>query len=596
MSAASKRSYRYFVIGILVLAGTWRIVIAAVLPTISRDGVVFCWYARDLGQQGLAYLQTPPAQQHPLFPALILGVQRTALAFGAADSPLTWQRSGQVICWLAGMAVVGLAGALAGRLVRRLELPLDERTTVAGAMLLAALLDLNVWLSSDVMSDQVHLAFYLAAVWLLLKLDSLPAALGCGLFAGLAFLTRQEGFLPVLAGLFVLIKLRRQIARRKLAARAAVLLLGFLICAGPYWSVVGRFSTKKDPRDWATPATLSPRINVDEAEATTCSIVNRQPSIVNPQPSIVNPQPSIVNPRISVDRAQAATLARLETFDLPWYKLLPHALYKLLRGGRVVVPLLALIPLINLRKRLLAPPLLGVTTCAAGHFALTLILLDRHGYLSTRHMLVIVMLLVPFAAMLLGRVLLLTRQRGRSWLGSLILAVCLLPLVAYALRTPNAKDRFLVSATRWLVAHDPDVASQRLLGGGSTRRIAFYADMRWERWPENTEEYEALCAQIRGCVPGYFAIELAGEETEVDQYEREGNRELIDKLLGDEQIAPHLNHVHTQPGPDESELYLFKLQPALTTYLHEFEGCFANIRSQRHLETYVAGRPASPTT
>jgi len=35
---------------------------------------------------------------------------------------------------------------------------------------------------------------------------------------------------------------------------------------------------------------------------------------------------------------------------------------------------------------------------------------------------------------------------------------------------------------------------------------------------------------------------------------------------------------------------IMEIRPALTTYLHEFEGCFANIRSQRHLETYVAGQ------
>ena len=35
---------------------------------------------------------------------------------------------------------------------------------------------------------------------------------------------------------------------------------------------------------------------------------------------------------------------------------------------------------------------------------------------------------------------------------------------------------------------------------------------------------------------------------------------------------------------------VMEIRPALTTYLHEFEGCFANVRSQRHLETYVAGQ------
>jgi SRSO17 transposase len=35
---------------------------------------------------------------------------------------------------------------------------------------------------------------------------------------------------------------------------------------------------------------------------------------------------------------------------------------------------------------------------------------------------------------------------------------------------------------------------------------------------------------------------------------------------------------------------ILQIKPALTTYLHEFQGCFANVRSQRHLETYVAGQ------
>lgn len=35
---------------------------------------------------------------------------------------------------------------------------------------------------------------------------------------------------------------------------------------------------------------------------------------------------------------------------------------------------------------------------------------------------------------------------------------------------------------------------------------------------------------------------------------------------------------------------ILEIKPALTEYLHEFDGCFANVRSQRHLATYVAGQ------
>ena len=35
---------------------------------------------------------------------------------------------------------------------------------------------------------------------------------------------------------------------------------------------------------------------------------------------------------------------------------------------------------------------------------------------------------------------------------------------------------------------------------------------------------------------------------------------------------------------------IMEIRPALSSYLHEFDGCFANVRSRRHLLTYVAGQ------
>lgn len=542
LASQSRRLFRSWLVGVLVVAGLWRALTAACLPAISRDGVTFCWYARELGTEGLDYLRTPQAQQHPLFPAAILAVQRAARLLGAPDSPMTWQRSGQLVCWLAGMAVVGLAGALTARLIRRLQLPVDERLTVILAMLLAALLDLNIWLSADVMSDQLHLAFYLAAVWLLLKLDTFPAALGCGLLGGLAFLTRQEGLVPVLAALVGLAAQRKLVPWRSLTPRAGAVLAGFLICAVPYWLAVSRFTTKKDPFDWfgaQASAAIAPSLS----------------GAVAPASDFV-----LTAPTAGDGARTAATLAKLERLEVGWYALVPCALYKLFRAGRVVIPLLALLPLLNLRKRAFEPTLVGPACCIAGHFVLTLILLHREGYLHPRHTLVVVMLLVPLAAMLLGRLVHLALERGRRWHVPLILVVCLLPPAAYALRVPNADARHLVDAARWLVAHDRGIAAKRLLSGSSPRRVAFYADMRWEPWYEDQADYAALSSQIRTGGPGYFAIELRGDDQGADDFERVGNRELVGRLLADEQVAPHLERVHVQPGLKGIELHVFELR------------------------------------
>jgi hypothetical protein len=295
------------------------------------------------------------------------------------------------------------------------------------------------------------------------------------------------------------------------------LLVGFCVCAAPYWQTVGRLSSKKDLRELL------------QDDSTAACVFD------------------------------GPMQARLETRDLPWYELLPFAVYKLMRAGRVVVPLLALMPLINLRRRLLGPELIGVSTCAAGHFSLLLLLIGRYGYLSPRHTLVVVMLLIPFAALLLARLVLLARQRGGMVTAGVMLLVFLLPPALYATRIPNSKDRFLMRAADWLMEHDATVCEKPLLGGGSTSRIAFYANMPWIRWEENAEDLETLRAQLRDVTPGYFAIELAGPPSDTDQFEREGNRELLARLLQDPQWADRLNLVHVEPGPDGSELCLYRV-------------------------------------
>lgn len=531
-----RQSYRWALLAVLVGAGVWRAVVAAAAPVISRDGVTFCWHARALGEQGWVYLRDPAFQQHPLYPAVILGGQRVARALGAPDTPLTWQYSGQLVSWLSGMTVIVLVGVLTSRLVRQLALPVDERLTVLLAMLLTAVLDLNVWLSSDVMSEQTHLAFYLAAVTMLVRLDRARTALLAGLLSGAAFLTRQEGFVPALAGLVALTALgfqRSPPPRRQLVGRAAALLAGFVLLAAPYWLSIGGLSQKKDP------------LFGKKGSGVFFAATERPPIADSP------PHPD------GRKRLPTPFWAKLETQDWPWYALVPEALYKLLRAGRVVIPLLAVPPLLNLRRQWLGPALGGVTLCVALHFALTLALVHHYDYLAPRHMLVIVTLLTPFAALLLGRVVSLLSDVRRRGPAAIVVALCLLPSAAYATRVPNSRDAFLRDAANWLRAHDPHLAAKRLLSGSSPRRIAFYADLRWDYWPEEPEAYEALVRQIRRGGPGYFAIEVGAG------FERHGNRGLLDKLRADERLKRHLADLHERPGPGQDvRLYLLELRTA----------------------------------
>jgi hypothetical protein len=529
---AARRPATQAIVAILLLATAWRVAIAYTMPVISRDGVGFCWFARGLSQHGITYLRSPDAQQHPLFPLLILAGHQIATSAGIPDGPMTWQRCGQWISILAGVTVVGLAGALTARLFRHRPPPDHAPTTVAAAMLLAALLDRNIWLSADVMSDQTHLALYLAAVCLLLRPDTARVTFAAGLLAGLAFLTREEGLLPLVGGLSAIAACRRTTPTRRLVMRAGALVAGFLIMATPYWITVGSFSSKKDPLDWFEPGDAA----LHQAE----------------------PAPGCMRQVAAADRGPLQQ-ARLKTVDFRWYEVLPFTLYKTFRAGRVVIVLLAIVPLFLLRRALLQPHWIALTTCLAGHFALTLVLPYRYGYLAPRHTLVVVLLLTPFAALSITWILGWTRRQGRAWLGILVALACAAPLVRYAARVPNTKDAFLRDAAGWINEHLVPESTRNLLGGASTRRIAFYADLHWHRWPEDPRDDETLHSQIRALAGGYFAIELAGLDTDVDQDERVGNRALLARLLEHPEMGARLRRIHVQPGPDNSELHLFHL-------------------------------------
>jgi hypothetical protein len=222
----------------------------------------------------------------------------------------------------------------------------------------------------------------------------------------------------------------------------------------------------------------------------------------------------------------------------------------------VVVPLLALPPLVRLRRRFGRRPLLGLGVCALTHFSLTVILLERHGYLAPRHTLVVVMLAVPFAAMFMTHVLRELSVRRRRWLARVFAALCVLPLVVYSLRVPNGADAFIAQAAHWLCEHDPQVKSKLLLGGSSQRRLAFYANMRMQAWPENEPTLDRCFAELHahlvGSRPDYFAIESGPGE------ERAGNDQLLERLRADDEVAAHVAEVYVERTPRGDAMHIWR--------------------------------------
>ena len=511
--------WNYVILAVVVGFG-WRLGLALVRPVLARDGVTFCWYAEALGEQGLAYLREPGTQQHPLFPALILGVQRLLAVFDSGGGPLLWEWSGQLVALLAGTVVIALSAVLAFDVARRLDVPFPAGRVAVWAAWLAALLPLNTWLSADVMSDQVQLAFYLGAVVLLLRGSAPAVLLASGLCAGAAFLTRPEALsLVIVAG--VTLACGRWYG--KLPQRASglgVWLLGFVVRAGPYWVVTGSLSPKKDlGAVLGQEAAVAPLL---EGAASTGVIASGETGLLV---------------------AQAVVLAKLERLANDPVSVVLDVGEKLARATRVVILVLAGVALWHARRRWWGDPLLPLVVGFVVHLALAGLLRYEWQYLSPRHLLIAVNLLVPLAALTLAGVPGFLATRGPRWLGPVIYVFVLVPLVGYSLRIPNGHEGYLRTAAA-MVRTGPEyrrASNPTLVSGSSPRRVAFYADLEWLVWHEDPELPHVLLRTLREERPTFWAIETG------DGFETRGNAAVLEIVREHSAVGPYLRRVAKLP-------------------------------------------------
>ncbi len=483
---------------ILALAAAWRVLLIAAMPTLSRDAVLFCWFARDLGQAGLEVLRSDAYDQHPLFPLAILAVQRGLQAAGCVDSPLLWQRAGQIVTLISGLALVAATAWLTHKLFLREDAAVRRKQAICAA-LIAALLPLNAWLSADVMSEQPFLLLCVLALSSMIGAAGSGRWLASGALCGLAYLTRPEAAVLVIAGCLAAGS-TLQIPPLRRATNVVALLSAFAATAGPYVALIGGLSAKADKQQ------------IHE--------------FVAPAAAAAHPLAA----RAAAQRPVAPRFAALERVQTNWYESIGVALYQTLRSGRVVVPLLALPALWRRRRACWNVPLLAPVVCMTLHFVLAVLLQFRHGYLDPRHMLLIVVLMSPFAA---ATIVGLAAGRAR-WTARLVASACLLPLALYALRVPNGADRWVPEAVAALRRRDPAVSGKLLLGGASQRRVAFYCAARWQPWPEEEPDpqrrFEALRDHLLLHRPSHFLIEVgAGSEAP-------GNDALLEKLRADTRL------------------------------------------------------------
>jgi hypothetical protein len=211
-------------------------------PVIAKDGIGFIRIARSLASDPVATLRTE--DQHPGYPAMVLAVERGyrwLTGRGEFDCYLTAARLAASTCGL-------LATVFLWLFARRLY---DDRIANV-TVLLAAVWPLFRLNAGDGLSDTPHLMFYLAGAWLAsegLVRGRLGWLVAAGAASGLAFWVRPEGLVVGLAAglVFAARFLRPRLMSRRQAIFIASVAAATLLVVVPYVLVAGKITSKKLP-------------------------------------------------------------------------------------------------------------------------------------------------------------------------------------------------------------------------------------------------------------------------------------------------------------------------------------------------------------
>ena len=257
---------------LLFLATAIRVWLIAHTEVTSRDSIGYQRYAWELEQDNWKQVLRKNVH-HPLYPVTILAISGPVRQLVGGSEVTVMQLSAQLASGLAGILLVVPTFFLGKELF--------DRKVGFWASAIFQCLPVGARVMSDALSESLFLL--MSATALLLAVRAFRTGSWrqfglCGLFAGLAYLTRPEGILIVVAVILVLFRALASgvaLASRVLPAltqpgspgqetgdgrRALVnifgiarclasLIIGFAMFAGPYIATIGGFSNKTTTQD-----------------------------------------------------------------------------------------------------------------------------------------------------------------------------------------------------------------------------------------------------------------------------------------------------------------------------------------------------------
>lgn len=176
----------------LLLSAASQGYVASRSPIIAKDGMGFIQIAKSLALDPVAAMRT--YDQHPGYPAMLLACQRVYQRLTAADEFRSFIVGSRLASSICGLGTIVFLWLFARRLY-------DDRIANL-TVLLAAVWPLFRLNASDSLSDTPHLMFYLAGVWLACEGLCRRRSgwfVAAGIASGLAFWVRPEGLVVAAA-------------------------------------------------------------------------------------------------------------------------------------------------------------------------------------------------------------------------------------------------------------------------------------------------------------------------------------------------------------------------------------------------------------
>lgn len=236
----------FYLTVLILLAGAIRFWLVGHTEVAARDSIGYIRYALQLEAKPWNEVILK-SEQHPGYPAALLAVSWPVRHWLGGTTPRSMQLSAQLATIIAAILLVFPLYFLGCELY-------SPKIAFWGAALFQCL-PATARVTADGLSEGVYFLFAVTALWLAaraLRSRSLTTFVLCGLAGGLAYLTRPEGALVVVAtgisllGLQAIPSLRRSWSQ--VVASGCCLGLAALVAGSPYFLVTGKFTNKPTPK------------------------------------------------------------------------------------------------------------------------------------------------------------------------------------------------------------------------------------------------------------------------------------------------------------------------------------------------------------